>query len=162
MTGPIPRSLIDGATAARREATERWWSALDDETRRELEGLDDPARDDITKTAAGPGRWAALPLALCGHFVDPEDARDDAMWRQDLIEYLNAHPEIGFSVEHRRFHICRAHAHARRVLETGRIPHDFACPLARSSCPFARALAHQPGRTIVLSVGPRTSALRGW
>ena len=79
---PIPRPLIEGATAARREATERWWSALDEET--------------------------------------------------------------------------------RRVLETGRIPHDFACPLGRPSCPFARALAQKPGRAIVLSARPRTTALRGW
>jgi hypothetical protein len=74
------------------------------------------------------------------------------MWRQDLIEYLNAHPEIDFFLGERRFHICRAHAEARRVLATGGIPHDFACPLQRRACPFARALSGQPGRAIVLSV----------
>jgi len=162
MRTPIPPALIDGAPAARREATERWWSALDDATRPELDALYDPGRDDITRAAAEPARWAALPLELRGRFVDPEDARDDAMWRQDFIEYLNAHPEIDLAVGARRFHICRAHADARRVLETGRIPHDFGCPLGRPSCPFARALAQQPGHGIALSVRRRVAPLHGW
>ena len=74
----------------------------------------------------------------------------------------NFFPELDFSVGPRRFHICRAHADARRVLETGRIPHDFVCPLGRSSCPFGRALEQQPGQAIVLSVRRETTALRGW
>jgi hypothetical protein len=165
MTAGLPQALIAHVAPSERAAVERWWRGLDEAQRRDVDAACDRARDDITRATTEDGSTLVeLPLELRADFVDAEDARDDAMWRADWIEYLNAHAEIAFFLEGRRFHICRAHADARRVARAGRIPHDFACPLASASCPFTRALARRPGRAIVLSLEGRApgQTARSW
>ena len=76
-----------------------------------------------------------------GVWVDPELARENALWTQERIEYINAHPEVGFYLRERLFHICRAHPQARRVVQRGIVPTDWRCPLGRSACPFAAVTA---------------------
>lgn len=138
MSTAIPHWLTSCVSANEHEGIDRWWNELDAASRVELASFEDSSFEE-------------LPLELYGHFVDPEDAREDEMWHLDLIEYLNAHPDIDFFLEGQTFHVCRAHREARRVLQDGRIAYNFSCPFARSACPFARALALRPGWAIKLS-----------
>ncbi|GAB5549606.1 MAG: hypothetical protein RLO52_20355 [Sandaracinaceae bacterium] len=138
------------------DAVKRWWESLDDDAREALRALDDPRRDDVALAwDEERGAFEALPIEVVGRFVDPEDARDDALARQQLLEYVNAHPELEFFLRERRFHICRAHAAARSVLRSGVIPAGFECPLRERSCPFERALAQGEGSvTLALRAKP--------
>lgn len=98
--------------------------------------------------------WRDQPLELIGAPVDAELAHDTALWTAQLVEYINSHEEVGFYLQERRFHICRAHAVARRVVRTGVIPADFACPRRATDCPFAAAAACFPGRVVKLRLAP--------
>lgn len=110
--------------------------------------LVDAPHDDITQ-ALCDGVWHELPIELRGRFVDPADACENQMWRRDLIEYINNHPELRFQVEERTFHICRAHPAAREVVENGIVPNDFVCPAGNEACPFQLALAMGNGEPLV-------------
>lgn len=57
----------------------------------------------------------------------------------------------------RSFHLCRSHAAARAVIAAGRVPHDFACPLADASCPMRALLAEAPGKSLRMFVALRPS-----
>lgn len=94
--------------------------------------------------------WRDQPLTLIGAPVDAELAHDAARWTTDLIEYINGHEEVGFYLQERRFHICRAHAAARRVVRAGVIPGGFTCPRRAADCPFATAAACVPGQAVRL------------
>lgn len=94
--------------------------------------------------------WRDQPLALIGAPVDAELAHDDALWTAQLVEYINGHEEVGFYLQERRFHICRAHAAARRVVGTGVIPAGFACPRRAADCPLAAAAACVLGQAVRL------------
>lgn len=96
--------------------------------------------------------WRSHPLTLIAVAVDSEQARDAEQWTTELIEYINSHEEVGFNLQERRFHICRAHAAARRVIHTGVIPAAFACPRGEPSCPYAGAAALVPDRALRLRV----------
>ncbi|RZO61012.1 MAG: hypothetical protein EVA89_12555 [Sandaracinaceae bacterium] len=86
------------------DAVKRWWESLDDDAREALRALDDPRRDDVALAWDEERRaFEALPIEVVGRFVDPEDARDDALARQQLLEYVNAHPELEFFLRERRF-----------------------------------------------------------
>lgn len=96
--------------------------------------------------------WRDQPLTLIGAPVDAEVAHDDALARTSLLEYINSHEEVGFYLQERYFHICRAHAAARRVVRAGVIPAGFVCPRRASSCPFAAAAAMVPGQAVRLRI----------
>jgi len=67
------------------DAVKRWWESLDDDAREALSALDDPRRDDVALAwDEERGAFEALPIEVVGRFVDPEDARDDALARQQL------------------------------------------------------------------------------
>ena len=94
--------------------------------------------------------WRDQPLVLIGAPVDAALAHDAALWTAQLVEYINSHEEVGFYLQERRFHICRAHAAARRVVRAGVIPAGFACPRRAADCPFAAAAACVPGQAVQL------------
>lgn len=96
--------------------------------------------------------WRSHPVTLIAVAVDSEQARDAELWTTELIEYINSHEEAGFYLQERRFHICRAHAAARRVIHTGVIPAAFACPRGEPRCPYAGAAALVPDRALRLRV----------
>jgi hypothetical protein len=96
--------------------------------------------------------WRDQPLTLIGEPVDAELAHDTALWTTSLIEYVNSHEEVGFYLQERRFHICRAHAAARRVVCTGVIPAGFECPVRAAACPFAAAAVLVPAHAVRLRV----------
>ena len=74
-----------------------------------------------------------------GQQIDAETERENRLWTQQLAEYVNAHEEVGFFLQERHFHICRAHAAARAVIERGTIPAGFSCPRTAADCPLASA-----------------------
>lgn len=143
--GDLPAALSLGLTPADRQLAARWWDALDEAVQNAVRALVE--RHD---SLACDGEWHELSIELRGRFVDPEDAREDETWCDDLVEYINAHPEVGFHLEERRFHICRAHRAAREVIAAGRVPAGFVCPVASDGCPFQGASA-AAASTIVLS-----------
>jgi hypothetical protein len=108
--------------------------------------------------ALGPPPYAVKdhqPIDLIGR---PQDDLDDGLdATHDLTEYINAHEEVGFHLQERRFHICRAHILARRVIATGSIPANFICSRAVTTCPFMAASASVGGRRIILTRQPKTS-----
>lgn len=153
-----PPALTHGLLPADRALAARWWSDLDESSRNAVRALVDRRLDSFSTNE--DGEWHELSIELRGRFVDPMDAREDDTWCDDLIEYINAHPEVGFHLEERRFHICRAHRAARDVIAAGRVPAEFECPVADDRCPFQRASSVAGGCTIVLaaSLSPRASA----
>lgn len=103
-----------------------WWHALSDEARLELErSWREPAID--TSFRGHP-----LPIWLEGG-VDGEIADEDP--NRDLLEYILNH-DVPFFLEGRRFHICRTHAPAKRMLRTQQIPAGFVCPVRAEACPI--------------------------
>jgi hypothetical protein len=151
----LPPALTHALAPADRTLADRWWSALDDTARHAVRALTDRRLDTIA-LAPIEGEWHELSIELRGRVVDPEDAREDDTWCDDLIEYINGHPEVAFHLEERRFHICRAHRAARDVISTGRVPARFTCPAANDRCPFKEASSLASGRPLVL-----TAILRG-
>ena len=101
------------------------------------------------------GPSSAAPPRSCwwGRRRIPSFEREHAAWTHQLVEYINSHEEVEFHLKERTFHICRAHAEARRVIATGRIAADFACPVGAAACPFAAAAALVPGQAIRLKPG---------
>jgi hypothetical protein len=107
--------------------------------------------------------WRDPPIELVGIPVDPESVREHVAWCRQMIEYINGHEEIGFYLQERRFHICRRHARARRVIATGVIEAGFACPRGEATCPFAAAAACAPGHAVALvPLRPRQRTARAW
>jgi hypothetical protein len=146
----LPPALTHGLSPADRALADRWWSALDDTSRHAIRALTDRRLDSIA-LAATEGEWHDLSIELRAH-IDPEDDT----WCDDLIEYINGHPEVALHLEERRFHICHAHRAAREVIATGRVPATFTCPVANDRCPFKEASSLASGRPLVL-----TAILRG-
>lgn len=138
---------IARAAAAQREDVEAWWRSLDTSARAAVRLLCDTRQDDLGLVGDEAG-WRELPIEIRGRFVDPEDAVDASRWRREFIEYINAHPEKGFFLRERTFHICSAHADARRVLADGVIPADFVCPRRDAACPFESALRDGEGAIV--------------
>lgn len=126
---------------------ESWWRALDEMVRVELESPwsedSEPRDQDFA--------------ILVGHFVDPEDRRDDRLARRELNEYIN-NRAVGFFLSDRTFHVgCRAHQQARTALSSGRLRASFRCPVGRQSCPMLAAIARAGGSSIELEVpSPKT------
>ncbi|MFK7987058.1 MAG: hypothetical protein AB8I08_13620 [Sandaracinaceae bacterium] len=143
MSAPFPAAL------AQLPQVEDWWSRLDPAIERELTELTAPEWDDVTLQRVG-ARWEALPLRVVAQFADPEDERDHERAIRDLTEYINGHPNRPFYLRQRTFHICRAHARARRVIAEGWIPAGFRCPIACAACPFVSALSTHPGKALRL------------
>jgi hypothetical protein len=151
----LPPALTHGLSPADRALADRWWSALDDTSRHAIRALTDRRLDSIA-LAATEGEWHDLSIELRAH-IDPEDAREDDTWCDDLIEYINGHPEVAFHLEERRFHICRAHRAARDVISTGRVPARFTCPAANDRCPFKEASSLAHGRSLLLAATLRAA-----
>lgn len=149
----LPAEAMTKLSLAQRAELEVWWGGLDDRARADFTAMyDERAEDTAFYATESDGRieWHELPIELHGHFIDPEEQREHAMWKQELCDYIQAHEELRFFLVERSFHICRAHAVARRVAATGVVPADFSCPFARGDCPFIRALAVRPGHAIAL------------
>lgn len=149
---PIPEGATVGMNDAELAIVTAWWGSLGEAERREFETLWDGRTEDTALYAIevdGKTEWHELPIQLRGHFVDREAHREDAMWKQMLCEYINAH-EVKFYLGDRTFHVCRSHARAREVLATLRIDADFRCPVDQSDCPFATASRLAGGRAIDL------------
>ena len=130
-----------------------WWLRLSDDEKTELlTSWDDRAEQ--TSLSFDGTEWQELPIQLRGFFaVDPLAKIENEMWTEQLQEWVTSHDDVVFFLEERKFHICRAHPKARRVLETGVVPATFACPLGRQRCPLASAV--RPGCSIVLEPCPR-------
>jgi hypothetical protein len=148
----LPEGVARGLSSSQRDTVDAWWRGLDGEERREFGKLWDERSEQTAYYAVdvdGKTEWHELPIKLRGFFVDHETHRENAMWKQQLCEYVNGH-EVRFFIAEKSFHVCRAHAVAREVIATGTIPHDFACPFASEQCPFAAALAASDGRSVWL------------
>ncbi|PCC75424.1 hypothetical protein SAMN02745121_03850 [Nannocystis exedens] len=133
-------------------AIEAWWAGLDDAARAEFTALYDERAEDTAFYATivdGKTEWHELPIELHGMYVDPENAPETAMWKQELCEFIS-NTGVQFFLVDRTFHICRAHSQAREALACGAIPAGFTCPFEQAACPFEQALAARPGQSIVL------------
>jgi hypothetical protein len=128
----VPATWTRQLSRAESSAVKSWWENLDSEARRTL-----------------ATRRANPPLVLFGRFVDA-DATDDPTQPDDFYEYLVAH-EV-YLDDGRRFHICRAHEHARAAVSSKRLPATFVCPLDRGTCPMRKLLEEEPGRDLCLSL----------
>jgi hypothetical protein len=106
-------------------------------------------------------RWREPPFVLVATPVDAELARENEQWTAELREYVNSHEEIDFFLREYRGHICRAHADARRVIDTGVIPPGFRCPRDAASCPFASASALAAGQALHLVTRDGTARRAG-
>ncbi len=151
----LPSGAVRDLSCEHRVRVEAWWSHLDGGAQAQLRSLYDERAEDTSFFAldvGGQTEWHDLPIELRGFFaVDRAAERENEMWTEQLREYVDAHEDILFFLEERTFHICRAHPEARRVIRTGVIAPDFACPLRRrDGCPFAGATAREPGKAIVL------------
>jgi hypothetical protein len=136
-----------------RDELRRWCTRLPPEERAELGSLLDRRADHVFHQAPAGDRcreWHELPIVLLGQPIDAEIERENRLWTQQLAEYVNAHEEVGFFLQERRFHICRAHAVARAVIARGTIPAGFTCPRAATDCPLASAGALAGGARIDL------------
>lgn len=153
----LPAALAQRLQAAQREMADAWWADLDEVSRRAISALCDDRLDDITITRHGD-EWCGLTIELRGRFVDPEDVRDDEMWCEDLIEYINNRPEMRFHLEERELHICRAHPIAREVVRAGLVPSAFVCPAGSAACPFETASELGGHRPLLLTA--RLSVVR--
>lgn len=142
-----PKRLVRKLSLAQRDVVVAWWRSLDESARRELGAV-----------RSRPG--AQEPeLVLAGRPVDPLEQAENEQWTAQLCEYVNSH-DVPFFLEEQRFHICRAHAAARKVAETGVLPADFSCPLRQSTCPFDAARSLHPGCSIHLVPVPQAPAWR--
>jgi hypothetical protein len=145
MPSAVPPALVGSVGETEHGKLESWW-----------DGLDETSRNAITELCSGGGDialerdWFGVSIELHGRFIDPEDALEQEMWTEDLIEYINNRPEMRFHLEERRFHICRAHAAAREIVRTGVIHGHFTCPAANDACPFEAASDLGDGRALVL------------
>lgn len=149
---PLPREATRHLSREHLATIEAWWDRLDDGARAEFEQLYDERAEDTAfyaTVADGKTEWHELPIELHGMYVDPENAPETAMWKQELCEFIS-NTGVQFFLVERTFHICRAHPQARRVLAAGVVPAEFACPFAEAACPFSQALAGRPGHAIVL------------
>jgi hypothetical protein len=152
MTARKPLRLRAGAELR------RWRIRLPPDERDELGRLLDRRADHVFHQATvsdGCSEWHELPIVLLGQQIDVETERENRLWTQQLAEYVNAHEEVGFFLQERHFHICRAHAAARAVIERGTIPAGFSCPRAAADCPFASAGALVSGARVDLVPAPR-------
>jgi hypothetical protein len=109
-----------------------------------------PTLPAVARAALRRTVWSDPPIALVGMPVDPEAVAEHLAWLRQLREYVNAHEEVEFYLKERTFHICRAHAAARRVVEGGVIPAGFRCPRGAAACPLATAAACVPGQAVLL------------
>lgn len=142
---PLPAALRTLA-APHRRSVERWWArgagaqGAPSLLRRGRRALGS-ARVGRVSRAAARARWAR---------GGPASVDDAALHHEALYEYWGANPELTFSLEERRFHICHAHEIARGVWRRGVIPVAFRCPRRDAACPFARASACANGRDVLL------------
>ena len=153
----LPPSAIEHLSPDARAEVEGWWAELSGEEREEFDALWDVRGEDTAYVAlveAGRTTWQEVPVELRGRLLDPADAHDEALWKEQLLEYVNGHPEIRFFMAEGSFHICRAHAAARRVMMSGLIPARFVCPVGDEGCPLERASRCASGRAIALEAGP--------
>lgn len=137
-----PDDLLQGLSETDRAKVEAWWHGLDEDEENEFSTLWDARAEDTTYCATvvdGRTEWHELPITLRAYPAGTASEKENALWKRQLGEYINGH-EVQFFLAERRFHICRAHACARRVGETGLIPRDFVCPFADGACPFEGAL----------------------
>lgn len=155
----IPAALLDGLSDAQRSKTLAWWDTLTATAQAEFCRLWDARSEDTALygiTRAGEIEWHELPIELRGEFVDPQDLVDEHEAYQSLLEYhCSGNNDARVFLTARLFHLCRSHAAARAVIAGGRLPHDFACPLADASCPMRAVLAAAPGKSLRLRVALR-------
>lgn len=158
----LPFSLIANLTPTQQQAAHTWWLGLPKAIQEELAAYWDQRADSCAFAHVceeNEKEWQELPIAIGAHFF-PKDEPDseDGNWNRDFYEYLVNHPELAIHVVNVRHHICRAHPLARAALRQGRIPADFACPLAQTNCPMRELLASAPGKSLQLFWMPKMLA----
>jgi hypothetical protein len=116
-----------------------WWAGLADRDRAQLADLCDPRQDECFFGVA-PEAASPVPVVIGGRFVPADDTTGWPEWHADLFDHLLCNPELVLVAPPvvRTFHICTRHEAARAVLEAGRIPADFRCPLSLEDCPMRR------------------------
>ncbi|MBX7222863.1 MAG: hypothetical protein K1Y36_23140 [Blastocatellia bacterium] len=151
-----PAMLMAGLPQGERETVASWWQELPDETRQEMSLLWDNRQDSCSylteRNEAGGLRWRKLPLVSARFVERDEPVPSEPNWSWELFEYVVSHPELHLAelMEPRTFHICTAHEVARAALQTGLIPHDFACPFASETCLMRHILDLRPGASLKL------------
>jgi hypothetical protein len=140
----VPVQLIASLSPADRTAVAQWWAALSDTNQSEFVALCDPRRDECFFGTAEDDPATPVPLVLGGRFVPKEDTTGWAEWNAELFDYLVCHPEFAEPLRVRIFRICSRHQLPRSVLEAGKIPSDFQCPLASENCPIRGLLRLSP------------------
>lgn len=140
----LPDALANAMPIGDRWVLERWWAKLPSSRQRELQHLWDPRADDIAWTEDADS-WEPLPIHLEGRTAeDTELGPDTRLAKQQMLEFILGHEEIGFFLQERRFHICRRHTQAHEILSRGLLPADFRCTLRAERCPM-RAIAKAAG-----------------
>lgn len=120
----------------------QWWASLSDADRVRVAGLWDERLEvsffSPQADAAGcVDGWEQVPEVAGGRFV-PSDDDGRGEWSPGYFEHLLQHPELvlGYAAPTRTFHICTQHAAARECVEAGRVPSEFVCPVAATTCPL--------------------------
>jgi len=155
MPEALPPSLLDSIDAASQPEVEQWWGMLPDAARRDFVGMWDARAEDAAWAGYLEGErlvWQELPIELVGELVDDGAEFEHEQLKQELLEYINNHEEVQFFLLDRSFHICRAHAMAREVIEEGVLPADFVCPLGNAACPMRTILLHAQGKSVAIRV----------
>ena len=137
----VPAALVANVPSTDRVDVQAWWACLDRRSQRLLRAMVDARAEDVSLVFVDDESWRELPIELHGRLADPADAADAELAVRELTEYIQADPNIVFHLEEREFHICRAHARARRVIREGRIAAGFTCPGGNTDCPHQTSVA---------------------
>ena len=149
----MPGSLLESLDVSQRLEAEAWGSLLPDTARRDFTGMWDQRAEDTAWAGYLDGEhpvWQELPIELVGELTDDDANFEHEELKQSLLEYINNHEEVQFFLVERSFHICRAHAAARKVLRQGYLPAGFTCPLGDSDCPMRAILLYAGGKSVVI------------
>lgn len=122
------------------DATRLWWESLSEADQQDLRRRWDARSEELSRVAPTEANepWRRLPIHLVGHFVDPEDAVDERLMSQQLLEFILNHEDVRFFLAEREYHICRQHPPAHQILRERRLPADFRCPKRGADCPMRR------------------------
>ena len=140
----LPADLMAALPPNAETVAQQWWASLSEADRERVTGLWDerlevrffaPQSDELGRI----DDWEVVPVVAGGRFVPTDDTRGFSEWGPGYFEHLLQHPELVLAYEppRRTFFIgCTRHTAARRCLESGRVPHDFRCPVGLDACPL--------------------------
>jgi hypothetical protein len=129
-----------------------WWLNLSESERDEFSGLWEESLEKDAKGLVMVGFDADRGYIFKGTFREGDDVDVVEFDDHELFDlYFNKTGQLATSPVSggfRVFHVCMAHPAAKACLDSGLIPHDFACPLAHPQCPMHAVLRAANHRSI--------------